>query len=343
MFLPLLIAFTGGHSRRQMLASLLMPAVLLVVPMSSCGAAASVPVNHPTPRSPAGYAVISLGRGHLNRLCLAATIEGIKGLMIVDTGANHSALSDKYASLLPGPTRKLPAGVPLVANVNGRSCKVGVARDFHVGNTDLGTVAIPLLQRRLLYEQSTHDRQYDGLMGEDLLRRYRAILDCGRLALYLITNPNQKLNLGPALTQAGWTRVPLSDLQNDFVVPCEINGEHFRIIVDTGAPFTLMDRGMLASAHTSVSSIPMRGGIIGTRAEQMGFVKLPRAAIGSYTATDLQVVADSSSARYFQDAANDQTNGKVLGLLGGSFLAANNAIIDIGGKALYLKPGKAAR
>ena len=77
--------------------------------------------------------------------------------------------------------------------------------------------------------------------------------------------------------------------------------------------------------------------VIGARAEAMGFARLPAASFGSYNVTNLQVVADPSSARYFQDESNDKANGKVLGLLGGSFLAANHAIIDVGGNALYLK------
>ena len=174
------------------------------------------------------------------------------------------------------------------------------------------------------------------------MRRFQAVIDCGRLALYLNTVPTKRLNLGPALVQAGWTRVPMSNLHNDFVVPCVINGHHFRMLVDTGSPFAVMDRGMLAGAQVAAADIPLRGGVVGTVAANMGFVKLPTVNFGDYQVTNLQVVADPSSSRHFQDEKNDQAAGKVLGLLGGSFLAANGAIIDVGGGTLYLKHGVAA-
>lgn len=303
-----------------------------VPPVSSAGA-----VTRGTGGIP-GYEVIALGRGHMNRLCLAATVEGVKGLMMLDTGASHSGLSTgKYAFLLKTETHPLPSGVPRTAKVNGTPTRIAFAKDFHVGKVDLGSLPLAMLPPRYLYETHVDDRQYDGLLGEDLLRRFRAVVDCGHLAAYFNTDPARKINLGPGLLRAGWTRVPMSNLENDFVVPCEINGQTYRMIVDTGAPFVIMDRGMLQAAHVAVKDIPMHGGVIGTRGAQAGFVRLDSVAFGNYHVSHIQVVADPQSASYFQDHANDQTSGKVLGLLGGSFLADHHAFVDIAGSALYLK------
>ena len=330
-------------ARHRLMRFLFVP-VLLVIGNMPANAVAPQVGTHPAAPTIPGLQIIRLGRGHYNRLCLAATLEGNKGLMMLDTGASQTTLSEtKYGSLRPGPNRKLPPGVPATVPVNGERSVVGITHDFHVGETDLGPAAVVLVPRRGLYDQTyDSDRQYDGLLGENFLRRYRAVVDCGRLALYLNTNPAHKLNLGPALVQAGWTRVPMSDLHNDFVVPCEINGHHFRMIVDTGSPFAVMDRSMLEGAQVSAVDIPMSGGVIGARSEKMGYVRLPTASFGDYHVASLQVVADPSSARFFQDVKNDQANGKVLGLLGGSFLAANNAIIDVGSSSLYLKRNSAA-
>ena len=286
-----------------------------------------------------GWQILSLGRGHFNRLRLAATVEGVKGLLILDTGAGATLLSqNKFPTLRAGPDRKPPAAVPVTVSVNGLRASVSMARDFYVGGRNLGSAPVVLVPRRYLYDQShDSDQQYDGLLGENFLHRYRAVVDCGRLALYLNTDPSQKMNLGSGLTQAGWTRVTMLNLHGDFVVPCEINGHRFRMVVDTGEPFVKMDRGMLAGAQVSATDIPMKTGVIGTIGAIAGFVRLPNVNIGGYDVNDLQVVVDTGSSRYFQDPHEDQASGKVLGLLGGSFLAANHAIIDVGGGALYLK------
>ena len=300
--------------------------------------ATAVSPNHPVPGGLPGYLVLPLGRGHFNRLCFAATLEGVQGLMILDTGAAHSGLSaSKYAFIKPGPNRPLPSKMPATVYVNGRSAPVGFAHNFLVHNTDLGANVFPLLPQHDLYDASLSNRQYDGLFGEDYLRHFRAVVDCGRLVAYFNLDPARKTNLGPALTRAGWTAVPMHDLHNNFVVPCEINGHRFRMIVDTGAPFVAMDVRMLLTAGVSGRSTHLRSGVIGTHVGETQFARVPQVSFGQYQATDVQVFTNSNNARYFQDTANDVASGKVLGLLGGDFLANHHAIIDVGGSTLYLR------
>ena len=145
---------------------------LLLVVAACCLASASLraapPSATPTPNSSkSGLTIIPLGRGHFNRLCLAATVEGIKGLMILDTGASNTVLSEsKYGSLRPGPTRKLPHGTPATVSINGARSPVTVVHDFHVAGTDLGASLVSLAPRRFFFDEAyEEDRQYDGLLG----------------------------------------------------------------------------------------------------------------------------------------------------------------------------------
>ncbi len=316
----------------------------LALGLASRGPARAANASTPNSGLP-GYEIVRLGRGHFNRLCLAAGIEGTKGLIIVDTGAGVTALSNgKYRFLLPGATRKLPAGIPATVSINGVKCPVTVSKDFHVGNVDLGAVPLCLVDQHALYDPALlyrpdAARQYDGLIGENLLRRYRAVVDCGRMALYLNTDPARTIHLGPALVRAGWTRVPMENFGNDFVVPCTIKERHFQLVVDTGAPFTDFDRDVMRLAELSAFDTNMSGHLIGSQATRMGVLRLDSLQIGDFRAADTLITAHSGLREIVVSKQKQASSSPVLGLLGGDFLSKNNALIDMGDHALYLKPG----
>ena len=293
-----------------------------------------------------GYEIVPLGRGSLNRLRLAATIEGTKGLLVLDTGAGGTFLSQaKYSSLLPGGDRQLPAGVPKDAGFNGIRVPVGYARDFHIGNANLGSLPLKIVPQRYLYDAKLlyapqSDTQYDGYLGEDILRHYNAIVDVGRLALYLNMDPKRRTNPGRGLVAAGWTRIPMTASHGDFTVECVLGTKKFRLFVDTGSPFTVLDERVVRSSQAAVADIPMKGGVVATRAREMGMVMTNSLSIGSYTATGVHLVSEAG----LQSSMGISSEAAVPlgGLLGGDILARNNAMIDIGNQALYLKPPGAA-
>ncbi len=313
-----------------------------------------VPPAHPIVVSTGplpGYQIVGLGRGHNNRLCLASTIGGTKGLIMVDTGANTTSLSDStYHSLLLDAAYKLPAGLPRAVNLNGNPTPLAEAPDFYIASSNLGAVPVCLVPHQYMSSVNPLDgkgRRYDGLMGENILRHYKAIIDCGRLALYLDIDPAKKIDPGSSFLRGGWTRVPMSDAGNDFTVPCMLNGRKFRLLVDTGAPFTNLDRNLLASAHIDSHDLSVTSGLFGTQAKQAGLVDLDHLQIGGYTAKGVHMTATPQSLSAFGGPHDSLTGGPIVGLLGGDILAGNAAVIDIGNKALYLKhtsnSGRAAR
>ncbi len=289
-----------------------------------------------------GYQLVRLGRGHNNRLCLASTVNDIKGLMMVDTGANNTALSDgTYHSLLFNAAHKLPSGLPRAYQLNGTNIPLAEAPDFRVGRSNLGAVPVALVPRHYLFDTTSLEgkgRFYDGLLGENILRHYGAIIDCGRLMLYLDIDPARKLNLSSSFMRHGWTRISMIDTGSHFAVPCVLNGHKFRLIVDTGAPFTNLDRHLLAAAQIGSHDLSVRGGgLIGTEAQQVGLVDLDHLQIGDYTATGVHMTTTSQSLAAFGGRHDNLAGGPIVGLLGGDVLANNGAVIDIGNKALYLK------
>lgn len=294
------------------------------------------------PKGPVpGYQVVRLGRGHFNRLRLVGTVAGIKGLMMLDTGANNSVLGDQaYRTLRLSAAYQLPKGLPRTVHLNGTNVPLVEAVGYTVGGSNLGSVPVCLLPQRYLLDPGTKEEKgqpYDGLLGQNILRHYNAIIDCGRLMLYLNVDPAKKLNLSGSFVRHGWTRVPMSDVGNDFAVPCVLNGRRYRLIVDTGTPFTSLDLNLVRQAQVASHELPLKGSLMGTDVKPVSLVEFDHLQIGSYTATGVHMTATEQSFGAFDARQSSAEEGPILGFLGGDLLAANAAVIDIGSKSLYLK------
>ena len=288
-----------------------------------------------------GYQIVGLGRERNNRLCFAATIAGVKGLMIVDTGLQATVLNEKtYRPLLSAAALNLPAGLPHAVSLNGTRIPLAEAPDFRVGPSNLGAVPVGMLPGSDLTDPGrggASGRAYDGLVGENVLRHYNAVIDCARLVLYLNLDPAKKLALPASFERAGWTRVPMTDTGHHFLVPCEVNGRRFRLVVDTGAPFTNLDLHLLNAAQVPSHALGLRGGLLATSTEQVSLVDLDRLQIGGYTARGVRLTATAQSLKAFGGARDNASDQPILGLLGGDILASNGAVVDLGNRMLYLK------
>ena len=155
--------------------------------------------------------------------------------------------------------------------------------------------------------------------------------------MYLDIDPARKLNQEASFLRHGWTRVPMSDTGSHLTVPCVLNGRRYRLIVDTGSPFTNLNRERLSEAKITSHDLPVRGGLIGTESEQVGLVDLDHLQIGSYTATGVHLTTTSQSLAAFDRRREGEASEPIAGLLGGDVLASNGAVIDFGNRLLYLK------
>ncbi len=300
------------------------------------------PEGFATPDDKPRVLIAKLGRGGMNQLWLDASVENVKGAMIVDTGAEDTVLShDKFGFLLRGPEHKLPSGTAATTHVNSMTAKVALARDFHVGGNDLGGTLVSLVGNQYLsdgeaFRYANRRGDFDGLLGENFLRRYHAVIDCHRQLLYLTLNPVRKDHVADFLIARGWTRVPMADAGRDFTVPCTLDGNRFRLLVDTGSAFTTVDKTLAYAARLPTHDLPIVTGIIGNDTTPMGFARVKALRIGDYTASDVRL---ATAERLQRDliSSHDRDGLPIIGFLGGDTLGFNGAIIDVGEHALYLK------
>ena len=134
--------------------------------------------------------------------------------------------------------------------------------------------------------------------------------------MFLDIDPARKLNQAASFVRHGWTRVPMTDIGSHFTVPCVLNGRSFRLLVDTGSPFTNLDRDLLTEAHVGSHDLAVRSGLIGTEAKPAGLVDLDRLQIGGYTATGVHMVTTSQSLAAFDRRHDRASSGPIVGLLG---------------------------
>ena len=325
-------------------------AAWLAVPLLLAGA------TSPGVESLPGYVVlplVSLPRS--NQAMMRFKVNDQSTMLIVDTGATSIALDKRlYAAAhvrsndaAPG---QLPPEVGRKFKANGSEpAEVGYVDSLKAGGAELGKRPVSVLDLSQAFNgyNSMHQQTaIGGLLGEDVLQDYSAIIDWRRRGVYLNIDRSKRMKLGPGLVASGWTAVPL-DATNyrHFTVRCTVGGKPARLVVDTGASYTSFAPGLVPitmmynrlNDTTSLGHLGSSAGIssmIGGDAT-MHPGRVEHWKIGDYEIAS-SVVAVSAMPQWVQ-GEHSTGDGPVLGFLGCEVLAANNAIIDIGSRVLYLK------
>ena len=301
-----------------------------------------------------GYVVLPLSPMHLaNQATLRVTLNGHSTMLVLDTGATVTLLDSGFyrgASSKATTVNKadLPPALQQHVSANGQSAEVGYIESLKSGAMDFGkgpVIVTDLSSGLGRYNNYHADSAVGGLLGEDILHRYAAIIDWRRRGVYFNTDPSKRLKLGPGLLAAGWIAIPMEPANSrHFLVPCTVSGKQVRLIVDTGAEFTTFVPGVVPlnviynrDAGTSMGHLASTG----TALSMIGGDSVMHPArvlnwkIGNYEVSSSSVaVGNIPHGLLTMQAGGD---GPILGLLGAEVLAANNAIVDVGGSTLYLK------
>jgi predicted aspartyl protease len=170
-----------------------------------------------------------------------------------------------------------------------------------------------------------------GLIGLDVLARYGAIINIRAGKIFF----SAKGNLGMSrqgYEQMGFTYVPLAFTGGRLVVNGTISGEECAFFIDTGSPFTLLEESVRRRANIPFNkagtlTLPFISGAV----FRINTGTADRFKIGDYDAKGATLCFSSFDPRPF------------AGIIGVDFLYYRSALIDIGGRALYLKPSTSGR
>jgi predicted aspartyl protease len=157
----------------------------------------------------------------------------------------------------------------------------------------------------------------------------------------LYINPNGasssvSQSLGSFLAARGFTRIPMRLNANaHFDVEGALNGHATRFLVDTGSANTLIDTQVAVKSGTGVTSLAGYGaGGAGNLVEGVNRTGVKELAIGNFKLANAEVAVAHVSGDILLSKSTAETNA---GVLGQDYLSTNFAVIDMGGRALYLR------
>jgi hypothetical protein len=245
---------------------------------------------------------------------------------VVDTGAPACDIDPAFSQRL---------GLQLT---HERGFRVTKINNFQIGTFHCDGVECLVQPIRDIRELKVRGWQGDfektGVVGVNLLAKYGALINFKTQQVFL--SPSGNLGLSRQKFEAmGFTYVPLEiTRQNRLELVGTLGGNTFSFAIDTGALTTTLDQSI-----RNLANVPFWE----TRSKIVGpFHDFKNASISYGSASDFKLGNyDAKGARIAFANLNLSEHGfthTFAGLIGIDFLYFRSAIIDIGGRALYLKP-----
>ena len=173
----------------------------------------------------------------------------------------------------------------------------------------------------------------DGVLGADILTRYKAVINCVTKTIFFKTDSSAHLKIAQFATSQHFVKVPLrEEVTRAFTVPASINGHPCRLLVDTGAFVTTFDLRRAKEFGLSFTPTKMSGSFTDGVSRQVGIGQVNNLMIGNY-----HVPPQKLAGAVLPDFAVEQGQGRVAGILGMELLAFSRGIIDFDSMSIFLK------
>jgi len=252
----------------------------------------------------------------------------------VDTGAPRSIIDPELATRLGLQVVDQLKANPYDAD-KGSTFPIVETNDLLIGMFRAGRVAC--VERSIKTIRSLRTTiwkgrfEKTGLLGLDLLEKYGAIINIRAGKIFF--SPTGNLGISrQGYEQVGFTYVPLAVTGGRLVVNGTISGEKCAFFIDTGMPFTILDESVRRRANIPFN----RAGAL-----TLPFITGTAIRLNSGTAVDFRFGDYDAKGAILRFGAFSFR--PFAGIIGVDFLYYRSALIDIGGRALYLKPSTSGR
>lgn len=304
---------------------------------------AAMSLRAAAPLSPVDAFVVSHGYGGAqfvraeNTYRLPINANGKIGDLTIDTGASTSVVftpSAKKFGLQPTLTNERVHG----AFGKGDE-KIGIAtiRQLKMGNLMLMNVKVAVLSD---WFSGGFYRPYgasDGLFGLREMLRYGVVLD---LRNHLVlAHPGGAMKgisdgIRSILTKEGYTPIPLTVVHSHLQVSAVVNGTPCKLVLDTGAYFTAIDRSFARRAKIGGYDVGVNAQGLGTKGRGVSYSHFPELKMGDFSVHNVSVTVSDL------DPAIGGEVSDFGGLLGADYLGLCGAIFDFNNNTLYLHAKK---
>jgi predicted aspartyl protease len=295
-------------------------ALLVIIPPLT-----AVSIRGGQPKKLSGYKVVRVHYSPLNKMIMSARINGQHANLLVDTGSNQIIL-DAAAAASFGIGRQYIR----LTRINGQELPVGFAQTLTAGNMNFGSILVTLRNSNHSDGGNAH---VDGVLGLDILARYKAVINCRTKLIFFKVDPARRMHLAPVATSEGFTRVPLRQEENGaLTAPCSIRGQAARLLVDTGSFVTTFAEPVLKPLGVGLQPTHVAAHFPGGTTR-----KVSAAQINDFTIGDFKVPPGKFGVTTLPNFALLQGSSRMFGILGTDTLYNCHAIIDLDGMNLFLK------
>ena len=224
-------------------------AVLVIIPCSTVSSA-SVKGGRPTQLS--GYKAVRVHYSPLNKMIMSVRINGQPANLLVDTGSNQVILDAAAAESFGVRPSQRDLHYIQFTRINGQLLPVGFAQSLIAGGMNFGSTPVTL---RDSSHSDTGDARVDGVLGLDLLTRYKAVINCRTKLIFFKVDQTRQVDLSSVASAEKFTKIPLRREKNGaLTVPYSIHGQPARLLVDTGAFITIFHEAFLKSVGIPVEA-----------------------------------------------------------------------------------------
>lgn len=289
--------------------------------------------------------MLELERSRQNHLLLRAFINGKPALLAVDTGAPVSAIAVDRVEHFGATSVAADSELPGRLSINGAFNRLVMVKTLQLGGLSL--LDEPMVTMNLSGSSRAttlvKEQGIDGIIGADILFPTGAVLDCNQQTLTTKMDPNARGH-APGTNYRGFTRVPIHvSAGYGLYVDSRVNGKRAKLLVDTGAPSTLLHQPFVRQL-----SIPLRSTGYTSAAVNLKRTRLQRATIAKFSIGPFKMQKNDVGVTNLEGLIRNgllNATPPVAGLLGSDTLQRHNGIVDFGTKTLYLKreQGRAAQ
>ena len=299
--------------------------LLVIIPASTFGSIKGVRAT-----DLGGYKAVRVHYGPLNKMIMPVRINGQAANLLVDTGASHVMLdTDAAASFGVKPSQR---GLRYIrfSEINGQELPLGFAQNLTAGNMSFGSILVTLRNSSHSGGGSAH---VDGVLGLDLLMRYKAAINCRTKLVFFKVDQARQIHLASVASAEKFARIPLRREENGaLTVPCWLHGRSAKLLVDTGAFITTFDEAFLKTL-----GIPLEATRVSAHFARGITRKISAGKINDLKIGDVKMRPAKFGATALRNFALPQDDKGISGILGIDILYAYHAIIDLDGMNLFLK------
>src|SRR5438309_582555 len=298
-----------------------------------------------------GLGGAKLERRYGNHLLVPVSINNRRGALMIDTGSPNTLIDRNSVNTFGLTVEKTGSSV---GGLFGRAWErygTSKVKSIAMGNCMVTNVPVAIVDlsgmnpERTAAATGSHISDskamahLNGLLGTREMVKFGMIIDCTRQMLYI--NPNGpssavSQSLANFLVTRAFSRIPMRLNANDhFDVEGALNSHETKFIVDTGSANTLVDTQVAVKSGTGVTALAGYGaGGAGGLVEGVNRTAVKELALGNFKLANAAVVVAHVSGAVLLSKSTTESNA---GVLGQDYLSTNFAVIDVGGKALYLR------